>query len=101
MSRPFTADEVREMFLGDIRAAVDYWSRPDSGKSLKEAMDGLAFSILMILDNSNTSGDCPVIRIATEEDPVLTAELQEDGQNWPADGTVINDVELHALWYKR
>ena len=47
MSKPYTEEEVREMFLDHIRYLCSYWARVERD-SEKEMLEGLAFSILNI-----------------------------------------------------
>lgn len=54
MSREKTMEEVREEFLGYIEMMINYWDDINS-KNTKEKLNGLAFSILSMLDGCSAS----------------------------------------------
>jgi len=54
--RAYTEEEVIEMMMGHVRNLVNYWD--GLGKSKKETLEGLVFSIFTMLDGS---GDLPTI----------------------------------------
>lgn len=47
----YTADEVRDLFLKHVWNLLDYWDNNKSDK--REAMEGLAFSMLVMLDGGS------------------------------------------------
>jgi len=56
--REFTTDEVREQVVNHVHVMVRYWAGLDgsnvpSESTVEERLDGLAFSILAMLDGSN------------------------------------------------
>jgi hypothetical protein len=97
MSRPITKEEMRDVLLYTIRDCADYWSKqPD--RSERDRCDGLAFSILAILDG--TSPGVPAFDLVVRPHPDNEAYCRERGLNWEVDGQVINDdVHLHNLYY--
>lgn len=80
--RAYTEKETREQFLEHIHNMVNYWN--NEKVNTREALDGLAFSILATLDGE--SGDLPGFRvtpICPEEDKKY---LQENGENYYDEG---------------
>lgn len=77
--REYTEEEIREQFLENIRAYVRYWDKlPD--KSTKERLEGLAFSILAVIDGS--TAELPAFVLAPfphEEDKEFR---RNRGENW-------------------
>lgn len=86
---PYTADEIRSMFLSHVKELITYWVGIHPHDS-RQAAEGAVFSTLSTLDGS--SMDLPgflIVPIGTEEDnewnasygkrpyPVLSHELQE------------------------
>ncbi len=67
MSKEKTEDEIRTEFLNYIRGLVTYWDKVDE-RSSKEKLEGLAFSILAMLDGVS-GGICGfVVAPATHKD---------------------------------
>lgn len=54
MSREYTTDEVRDLFLQRIWAYIEYWDNLPH-KTTTERLEGLAFSILAMLDGSGVA----------------------------------------------
>lgn len=65
MSKEKTTEEIREEFLSQIWHLLNYWSELDLKE--REKMEGLAFSILGILDG--VSGGSPGFLVAPITDP--------------------------------
>jgi hypothetical protein len=98
-SREITKEELREQFLDGIRGLVNYWNRVGN-TSQRDKLDGLAFSILNMIDGMSGNFPCPLKLVVeyTEEDKEYCIE---NGNNYPVDGMVINDsVMLHELYYE-
>lgn len=95
MSRAYTADEVREKMLTHIRNMVEYWAGlPDM--SVEDRCDGVAFSVLTMLDGATELPACAVSVAAHPDDQ---AYHQGQGENWYPDGLVINaDCDLHEAY---
>lgn len=55
MPKEYTPEEVMEKVLTQIWNTIEYWDKLE-GKSQRERMEGLAFSMLVILD-----GGCAVL----------------------------------------
>lgn len=95
--RAYTAEEARENIISHVRTMVKYWARlPD--KSITDRLDGLAFSILVMVDGET---DLPAMDLVLRSHPDDEEFCREEGENWYQNGQVINgDVCLHELWYK-
>jgi len=97
-SRSYTHEEARRLFLDSIREKANYWdSIPLISK--KDALDGLAFGILVLIDGLTNSPAFDLV-VRTHEDDKQNAI--ECGDNYYEDGMVVNeDVYLHELWYPK
>lgn len=51
MSKEKTVEEIRNEFLNHIASLVEYWDK--TGKNKKDALEGLAFSIMSTLDGTS------------------------------------------------
>jgi len=95
--RRLTADEVRGRFLRAIWANVHEWAKSARCKNEQEKLEGLAFSILAILDG--VVGFIPRFKVTpaphSEDEPFLRAH----GKDWyPADVDISG--ELHEAFYR-
>ena len=97
--REHTRDECRRMFLGHIRATSRYWATvdsPDGPKTTQERLDGLAFSILAMLDGC---ASVPGFQVIPAPHPDDRAYHQEQGENWwPSDVDIAGS--LHEEWHR-
>lgn len=50
MSKPHTVEEARHILLKRLAGCVDYWERESRAESTREKMEGLLFSMLVVLD---------------------------------------------------
>lgn len=72
MSRELTTDEARDQLVAHVRDMIAYWeAQPGSSRS---QLEGLAFSILVILDGETM---LPGFKVAC---------CAEHGENWFPDG---------------
>ena len=92
-----TEEEVREEFLACIRGYAEYWAK-QLGKTSLEKCNGLAFSILGIFDGVTI--ELPGMDIVLRPHESDQEFLQGIGRNWVEDGMVINDCQLHELFYE-
>lgn len=58
----YTTEEVRDLFLEQIASLVDHWINEDRAPKLKDKMNGLVHSILVIFDGK--SSDMPAFIVA-------------------------------------
>lgn len=111
MSRPYTTEEMRQIFLDHVRSMVDYWSDPQqqhhmgSRKSVAGSLSGFAHSFLAML--SGCSMDLPGLDVTPPQKPTNLvpaphpedeAYHRENEDNWwvPED---INNGNLHYELY--
>ena len=94
--RPYTKEEVRQKFLTAIHCYVRFWSETKN-KTPQERCDGLAFSILDMLDGCNVGFPAVDLVLSPHQDDENDA--MENGANWFKQGMVINDdCMLHEIW---
>lgn len=92
MSRAFTPEELRSNVLDHIRLMVEYWATLPS-LDIHSRCDGVAFSILTMIDGSADQPPMALVALSSDEDKQYSVQK---GENWVEHGTVINDdVMLH------
>jgi len=94
--RAKTKQEARKEFLDHIHSSSEYWANlPDL--TPQERCDGIAFSILVMLDGGNM--DLPAMNVSLCPHPDDKEFLKSEGENWFKPYMVINDdCELHHLY---
>lgn len=99
MSKPISKEQLRENLLKQVRMYAHTWaSYPD--KTPQERCDGVAFSILALLDGSDI--ELPTFDLVARPHPDDKAYQQKRREDWVVDGQVINDdVHLHDMYYDR
>jgi len=101
MSRPraYTVEEERAAFLDAVRSLAAYWSTQHASHTPQRMCDGLAFSILTLIDG--LSGESPGMNLAIAVHPDDEAYCKARGENWHQNGLVINDTGdyLHDDYY--
>lgn len=101
--RAYTAEEVREEFLGAVDCMTSFWAKlPD--KTPQERLDGLVHSILCIIDGVSGSSGCGYMLVPSTH-PSDEAYHRDNGENWyPAAPDVPGLVDigggLHDAWGK-
>jgi hypothetical protein len=104
--REFTEDECRERFLRRIWDLIDYYLRETRRAEVEQKLEGLAFSILSILDGASIQmPGFAVVPKGCSDDSVYHRVHGEDW--WPynrpeAMGAIKCDLSgsLHDLFYK-
>jgi hypothetical protein len=98
MSRAYTKEEMREMFLSQCRDVAWFWSTAQ-GKTPREMCDGVAFSILNIIDGTS-AGFPAAVTLSMDPHPSDRQYCIDNGEDWVEPDQVINDdVMLHDLYY--
>jgi hypothetical protein len=87
--RKMTTEEVRERFLQQVWAYIDYWERDSRTPSVHGKLSGLAFSMLVILDGGSPA--LPSCIVAPQPHPDDKKYHQENGDNWFPEN---NDVAI-------
>lgn len=87
------SEQLRDELLDTIRMYVRYWKNTQASQSepaltLEDRLNGLAFSILCVLDGS---GELPSFD--------LVAHVHPDNEDQTYEGVVISEM-LHEFWYK-
>lgn len=107
--RSYTLDEMRRALLGHLRQMVHYWATCDFGRlefktaveasvEVRHRLDGLVHGVLVMLDGC--SGDMPAFNLAPAPHPDDEAFRRHEGENWWPSGVVLNECQLHELWYR-
>lgn len=104
MPKELTTEQIRDLFLDQVRVMVNYWSNlPD--KSEKEKLEGLAFSILTILDGGTTLPGFIVAPITDPEDKEYHITEGEDyyPENHHIEDKIKGDIAgaLHEHFFKK
>jgi hypothetical protein len=95
--KAYTPEEVREMFLDQLRATKEYWLNETRAETESERMDGLVFSILNIIDGSTVGlPSFDLIPSPHEGDKDYLTSIGE--KHFTKE--VINNCQLHEHWYK-
>lgn len=79
-SREYTPDEVREKFLKMIWGYVGYWENESRAETSQAKLEGLAHSLLALIDGSNCS--MPAFILAPLPHVTDKKYNQEDGKNF-------------------
>lgn len=100
MSKPINKEQAREAFLEHVRSVARYWADPNvSCETVLERCEGVAFSILVLLDGG---ARLPAHDVVVRPHPEDKAYHIENDDDYYVDGIVINDdCQLHELFYKK
>jgi len=99
--RVMTADEVEAEFLRHVAGIVDYWDKESRVTSAREKMEGVAFSILVLLDGG--AALLPAYAVSPRPHPSDEEYRRGQGQNWyPSDVDIAGSLheKIHGLWRK-
>jgi len=96
--RAKTAEEVRNIFLTHIKDLVRYWSELPN-KSDYERCDGVAFSILSMIDGCGVV--LPAMDIHLHPHPDDKEYHKSQGEDWYENGMWINDTMLHEEYVEK
>lgn len=96
MPKVKTKEELREEFLNGVRGIVQYWlDAPHMDE--KGRCEGVAFSILTMLDGGSGAFPCSIDLVARPHPDDKEFNIKE-GNDYIEDGTIINeDVLLHEM----
>lgn len=97
MSRKYTEEEIREIFIKQVWSNIQYWKNEKRAPTLDEKLEGLAFSMLVMLDGGNAS--MPKFVVAPNPHPDDKDYHIENGENYfPEDCDISGG--LHDLFQK-
>jgi hypothetical protein len=80
MSRAMTPAEVKAAVLTHVASIVDYWEREERAPELRDKLEGVAFSILTMLDGS--AATLPAFLVMTAPHPDDTEFAKSRGENY-------------------
>ena len=99
--RAMTVEEMREKFLDQCRAIADFWasvdlrSKPANETEAQYRLNGLLFSLFVILDGG--SADLPAFDLTPSPHPSDEEYHRDEGENWWAAKAINADCQLHEL----
>jgi hypothetical protein len=96
--RAWTEEEVRDEFIQAFRDKAHYWATTANGGTLQDRCEGVAFSILVMLDGG--SGMMPAYKVTVDPHPEDKAYCIEQGVNYYEPGTEVSHGALHELFYR-
>lgn len=76
----YTEEEVRAKFLRQVRDTVDYWDASTGDGDKRGALEGLAFSLLVMLDGGSTA--LPGFAVIPAPHPDDKSYCIGEGENW-------------------
>lgn len=88
----YSEKEVKDMFLKKIKSITNYWSNYEA-KSNKERCEGVAFSILSLIDGCSIDFPAIDMRLAPYPDD-KQCHIDND-EDYFEQGMLINDCCLH------
>ncbi len=97
-ARRLTQEECREQFLETVRSCVDYWENESYKPDVRDKLEGLAFSILVILDGG--AYGLPQFQVIPDPHPTDKASRKVKGENWWPNNCDIAG-SLHESFFKR
>ncbi len=97
MSRAYTAEETRAHFLDNVKNLACYWASLPN-KSPQERCDGVAFSLLCLLDGVHMG--FPAVDLLMSPHPDDQKFHEEEDSDWYEMGQKINDCMLHEMYHK-
>jgi hypothetical protein len=95
-AREMTAEECRAIFLEQIAAMVGYCLAESRAATTREKLNGLVFSILVMIDGGSILPAFDLIPRSSEGDREF---FKGEGQNWWPEGCNISGG-LHELWHQ-
>ena len=91
MSKELTKEEVQEKIFAYLDNMIDFWITEKTHPSVREKMEGLIFSVLVMIDGE--SAMLPPYKL----EPSISLP---DGEEWIDSGIDIAGG-LHDSWYKK
>lgn len=91
--RAFTPAEARVLFLENIERIVQHWANDKRTKTALDKCDGVAYSILTLIDGDH--GSFPAMDLRMSPNPTDKDDCIKHGENWYEPGQIINNCALH------
>jgi len=102
MPREYTEEEVRNQFLSHIRVMTHYWENNVGQKTTKERLEGLAFSILVLIDGGTNLPSFVLAPRPHEDDKQYN--IENEGNYYPENhkNNINCDISgcLHEMFLK-
>lgn len=95
--REKTKEEVVDEMLDHIHMLVNYWTYETSKQDLKERLEGLAFSILTMLDGCS---GLPAFDLVPHPHPTDKEYHISNGEDWYPETVINDDIMLHDSFFK-
>lgn len=95
--RAYTTEELRDTLLEEVRQIARHWADPKIDRDLQGRCNGVAFSILALLDGCNIG--IPTIDLVFQPHESDKASSIRRGENWIEPGSVL-DTGLHDCFYQ-
>ena len=97
MSTAYTAEEVMDKLLANLHALADHWGK--STNDPQAAAEGMAFSMLVILDGESAA--LPPMDLVLCPHPDDKEYLSSRGERWFERGMVVSsDGSLHERFVR-
>ena len=98
MSKEITKENARTIFLENVRVIARYWATTRDGGDVANRCDGVAFSILSLIDGCSSM---PSMDIVLRPHPDDMEFCKSEGMDWYVDGMAINDnCLLHEFFHQ-
>lgn len=95
--RAYTEEELTNKLMNHIRAVVHFWGTQVPDQTQLDLCEGVAFSILTLLDGDTLS--LPHATIVFDPHPEDKQYHISQGENWVEPGTTISTC-LHEQFYQ-
>ena len=93
-----TREEARRRFLKTVKSIADYWAHESRAATAKEKCDGVAFSILVLLDGGNCGNPAyTVIPTPNKDDKSYCVERGLDFYEDVPDSVTATDIGQGCL----
>lgn len=89
--RPYTKEEMRQMFLEQFVDIVRYWQTTKTD----DPFGGLIHSLMVLFDGG--SGFFPAFDITPKPHPEDEEFCRQEGENWWVSEPINDDVQLHDM----
>jgi hypothetical protein len=103
--RAYTAEEMRDKILDHVRTMAAYWANlpdtdPATGRTqtVQDRCEGVAFSILSMLDGCTSHIPSITLKLEPHEDDKKFH--QDEGENWVEPGMELSFM-LHEHFHKK
>lgn len=96
MSKSKSVEQVRGEFIDQVKVIASYWARLPN-KTEMERCDGVAFSILNILDGCSNMPAFDLLVSPHEDDKQFNID---EGEDYYEPKMMINDCMLHDAYFK-